>query len=569
MEVSFPEDWPESETDLRRLDRSMRCNICRDFLEGPVALTCGHACEQHVEGAGWCLLLAGFVRLDPGLTLPYLHHKKTAPAVCSQCIRSNLDFKSTNQQKTTCPECRAPADTADLRPVIALREACVAFGRCRGALLDAWAARVRAAELEEQLAQLQAEQQQQQGQKDQQQARPQRREKRKAGGAALTRKRSRDAVDASAAAAPPAAADAPAQSRAQRASSRRGSSSKAGGGAEKLQQDGEADADAEVDEAQEQEQQQGQQEQPRRLRRRSLPTAPDSTGTDLDNADADSHQASSDSGGSEWRLSDANEDEDEEEWGGGAEGGGGGDQQQRQRDGRQADASGSDVEVVEIDMDSGDFESEPQQAAAGKRGKENRRQPPASGQKRPPAGAARPGAQQQKPEGQPPQQLPSNCVACPICGMSIKAGLINAHLDTCLSKASSGSQPASAAHNHNHQQQHAAPSNGAAKGQPIRLHKGPAAAAAVAAVAAVAAAPAAPAPQAFTLAVARPPQRALPPLEPPTKLCFAMMKDRDLKKKLVDLGLSADGTKQVGTCCFAGVPRIASVCLCPPLPRVR
>jgi len=45
MEVSFPEDWPETQPELRRLDRSLRCNICRDFLEGPVSLACGHACE--------------------------------------------------------------------------------------------------------------------------------------------------------------------------------------------------------------------------------------------------------------------------------------------------------------------------------------------------------------------------------------------------------------------------------------------------------------------------------------------------------------------------------------------
>lgn len=44
-DVTFPEDWPEAPPELRRLDRALRCNICRDFLEGPVSLTCGHACE--------------------------------------------------------------------------------------------------------------------------------------------------------------------------------------------------------------------------------------------------------------------------------------------------------------------------------------------------------------------------------------------------------------------------------------------------------------------------------------------------------------------------------------------
>lgn len=45
MDVTFPEDWPEAQPDLRRLDRALRCSVCQDFLEGPVALGCGHACE--------------------------------------------------------------------------------------------------------------------------------------------------------------------------------------------------------------------------------------------------------------------------------------------------------------------------------------------------------------------------------------------------------------------------------------------------------------------------------------------------------------------------------------------
>jgi hypothetical protein len=36
------------------------------------------------------------------------------------------------------------------------------------------------------------------------------------------------------------------------------------------------------------------------------------------------------------------------------------------------------------------------------------------------------------------------------------------------------------------------------------------------------------------------------PLEAPPKLCFELMKERDLKAKLAQLGLSTDGNKKVG-----------------------
>jgi hypothetical protein len=37
-----------------------------------------------------------------------------------------------------------------------------------------------------------------------------------------------------------------------------------------------------------------------------------------------------------------------------------------------------------------------------------------------------------------------------------------------------------------------------------------------------------------------------PPLEAPPKLCFELLKERNLKTKLADLGLSCEGDKKVG-----------------------
>lgn len=39
------------------------------------------------------------------------------------------------------------------------------------------------------------------------------------------------------------------------------------------------------------------------------------------------------------------------------------------------------------------------------------------------------------------------------------------------------------------------------------------------------------------------------PLEPPPKLCFELLKDKDLKAKLSGLGLSTEGNKKVGRIC--------------------
>ncbi|KAF6252431.1 hypothetical protein COO60DRAFT_1628548 [Scenedesmus sp. NREL 46B-D3] len=151
--------------------------------------------------------------------------------------------------------------------------------------------------------------------------------------------------------------------------------------------------------------------------------------------------------------------------------------------------------------------------------------------------------QQQQPGKQ--AQLPPGCVACPICGLSVRAAFINSHVDTCLTRGSGGVQ-----------QQHtparssppaAGSGAGAAPGKQLKQQQEQQqtpAGTAVAASHGTAGSGAAVARQPRVSSVSRGRVRSSAVLEAPPKLCFELLKERGLKAKLAGLGLSSEGTKK-------------------------
>eukprot|EP00793_Prasinoderma_coloniale_P002866 PRCOL_00002348-RA len=96
-----PEDfvavgWPE----LRELDALLRCGICREVHDAPVALSCGHA-------------------------------------FCSQCIRSHLDAQAAKKERGSCPQCRREGTSNDLHELGSLGAVAALYkARVRGPLLQ-------------------------------------------------------------------------------------------------------------------------------------------------------------------------------------------------------------------------------------------------------------------------------------------------------------------------------------------------------------------------------------------------------------------------------------------------
>ncbi|KIR52239.1 DNA repair protein rad18 [Cryptococcus gattii Ru294] len=86
---AFPETYPQ----LRRLDRSVVCQICKEPFTAPVSIACGHS-------------------------------------FCSHCIRSSLDV----QKK--CPSCNEPASEGSIRRNRALEEIAEAWEQSRPTLID-------------------------------------------------------------------------------------------------------------------------------------------------------------------------------------------------------------------------------------------------------------------------------------------------------------------------------------------------------------------------------------------------------------------------------------------------
>jgi hypothetical protein len=159
-------------------------------------------------------------------------------------------------------------------------------------------------------------------------------------------------------------------------------------------------------------------------------------------------------------------------------------------------------------------------------------------------------------------QLPPGCVACPICGLSVREAFINSHVDTCLTRGGGGQQqrtpgqsppptaaadsgPAGAHGNSLKQQQQQQQKPAAAGRPPQQAVAGPNAAAASlgSARSGAVAALAGPARASSGSSSSRGRRGAV--LEAPPKLCFELLKERDLKAKLASLGLSNEGSKKV------------------------
>jgi hypothetical protein len=135
------------------------------------------------------------------------------------------------------------------------------------------------------------------------------------------------------------------------------------------------------------------------------------------------------------------------------------------------------------------------------------------------------------------QQLQPGYVACPICSMSVREAFINSHVDSCLEKAGGvaavAPPPSSSSKPRQQQQQNGRPppaatasaggggagvSSGVGASVLSRLGRGKGGSG----------------------------QRGGgTPLDAPPKLCFELLKERELKAKLTGLGLSNDGNKKV------------------------
>ncbi|EJD46127.1 DNA repair protein rad18 [Auricularia subglabra TFB-10046 SS5] len=92
QDVTDPTDFEEPK--LAKLDASHRCPICKEFLDGPVSLNCGHS-------------------------------------FCSLCVRGALSGKQ------ECPSCREKAVEGHLKKNLALEEAVIAWKAARPIVLAA------------------------------------------------------------------------------------------------------------------------------------------------------------------------------------------------------------------------------------------------------------------------------------------------------------------------------------------------------------------------------------------------------------------------------------------------
>ncbi|KAF9929991.1 E3 ubiquitin-protein ligase rad18 [Linnemannia zychae] len=91
--ITDPSDWPIEFKSLREIDSNLRCPICKELVRAAIILQCSHN-------------------------------------FCSECIRRHLDKES------SCPACRVPTSTSQMRRNVALDEIANSFGDCRSLLLS-------------------------------------------------------------------------------------------------------------------------------------------------------------------------------------------------------------------------------------------------------------------------------------------------------------------------------------------------------------------------------------------------------------------------------------------------
>ena len=115
-DITDSTDFPDNThtPGLRALDDALRCNICRDFYDAPVSLTCGHSFCSVVRKCESAVLYFR-VKLEPDLRATSM----------LQCIRSALPINA------TCPSCRKPASEVHLRKDIAVETAVQAWMAAR------------------------------------------------------------------------------------------------------------------------------------------------------------------------------------------------------------------------------------------------------------------------------------------------------------------------------------------------------------------------------------------------------------------------------------------------------
>lgn len=135
-------DWPEGphKAQLDALDDLARCPICHDFVSVPLTLGCGHACKTlcvcpediasrcHDFCHCPCRPCVAFKEKDNFFPAVY--------AVCSGCIRTNLEFQERKGQ-AKCPACREKCDARDLRPNHALKDLVKGYADARNLLVAA------------------------------------------------------------------------------------------------------------------------------------------------------------------------------------------------------------------------------------------------------------------------------------------------------------------------------------------------------------------------------------------------------------------------------------------------
>ncbi|KAJ7722271.1 hypothetical protein DFH07DRAFT_857002 [Mycena maculata] len=96
QDIPDPTDFPKESSSLSHLDTATRCQICSNFLEGPVTISCGHC-------------------------------------FCSVCIR---DFMASSTSRAQCPTCRTATSETQIRPNPGIEEVVTAWKLARPYILS-------------------------------------------------------------------------------------------------------------------------------------------------------------------------------------------------------------------------------------------------------------------------------------------------------------------------------------------------------------------------------------------------------------------------------------------------